>query len=141
MVVKEIIRNTNASIFCLQETKLNTIPLNKFYSFAPPHYHQYASRDAIGSRGGTIIAWQPTFSPKHNYTLTYSTTVVLTNNLSFEFMITNVYGPTDNACKPDFLPEIRIISYMHDIPWILMGDFNILRDANDTTSTNPNLYL
>jgi hypothetical protein len=29
---------------------------------------------------------------------------------------------------------------MHDLPWTLMGDFNILREGNDTTSINPNLH-
>jgi endonuclease/exonuclease/phosphatase family metal-dependent hydrolase len=29
---------------------------------------------------------------------------------------------------------------MHNLPWILLGDFNIIRDVNDTTSANPNLH-
>jgi exonuclease III len=98
-VVKETIRSANAVIFCLQEIKLNSISLNKFYSFAPPYFHQFTSKTAIESRGGTIIAWQPTLTPEHTYTLTYSTTVVFKNNLGFEFMITNVYGVTNNACN------------------------------------------
>jgi hypothetical protein len=30
---------------------------------------------------------------------------------------------------------------MHDLSWILLGDFNIIRDVNDTTSTNPSLHF
>jgi hypothetical protein len=56
-------------------------------------------------------------------------------------MLTNVYGPTGNACKLGFLQEKRIISCMHDLPWNLMEDFNILRDVNDTTSANPNFHF
>jgi Reverse transcriptase (RNA-dependent DNA polymerase) len=55
-------------------------------------------------------------------------------------MLTNVYGPTDNACKGDFLQELRIIACLHDMPWLIMGDFNILRDPRETTSQNPNLH-
>jgi exonuclease III len=56
-------------------------------------------------------------------------------------MLTNVYGPTNNAYKNDFLQEINIISCMHNVPWILMGDFNILRAATNTTLANPNMHL
>jgi hypothetical protein len=50
-IVKETIRESNVVIFCLQETKLNDITLNKFYSFAPTLFHDYALGNADGSRG------------------------------------------------------------------------------------------
>jgi hypothetical protein len=55
-------------------------------------------------------------------------------------MITNVYGPTSNNLKNNFILEMCMIACLHDLPWILLGDFNILRDPSESTSTNPNTY-
>jgi hypothetical protein len=55
-------------------------------------------------------------------------------------MITNVYGPTSNSLKNDFLTELRMIACLHDVPWILLDDFNIIRALSDSTSQNPNTH-
>jgi exonuclease III len=103
-VIKETIKKSNIMIFfCLQETKLSDISLSKFYSFAPASFHNHASGNANSSRGGTIIAWKPSFTLNHSYQLTYSNMTILSNNLGFQFMLTNVYRPTDNNYKADFL--------------------------------------
>jgi hypothetical protein len=56
------------------------------------------------------------------------------------FMITSVYGPVDNARKNDFLTKIRTIYCLNDLPWLLLGDFNIIRELSDTTTANPNTH-
>jgi hypothetical protein len=33
-----------------------------------------------------------------------------------------------------------MLACLHDIPWIILGDFNIIRDPGDSNSTNPNLH-
>jgi hypothetical protein len=55
-------------------------------------------------------------------------------------MLINVYGPTSNNLKDDFLTEIRMVACLHDLPWILLGDFNLLRDTSESTSYNPNIH-
>jgi hypothetical protein len=108
-VVRDTVRDSRASIFCFQETKLSNISLSKFYAFAPSSFSHFSSIDVI-------------------------------NNKGFQFMITNMYGLTDNDRKCNFLQELRIIACMHDLPWILLDDFNILRDIDETTSNNPNTH-
>jgi hypothetical protein len=95
---------------------------------------------AVGSRGGTLTAWNNNYTSSSTYTLTFSITVVLTNNKGLSFMLTKVYGPTQNDLKPSFLNELRMIACLHDIPWIILGNFNILRDPLDSSSSNPNLH-
>jgi hypothetical protein len=56
-------------------------------------------------------------------------------------MITNTYGPTTNSLKNSFIAEIHMISCLYDIPWILIGDFNLLQDITESTSLNPNTYF
>jgi hypothetical protein len=55
-------------------------------------------------------------------------------------MITNAYGPTSNTLKNDFLTELRMVACLHDVPWILLDDFNIIRETSETTSRNPNTH-
>jgi hypothetical protein len=55
-------------------------------------------------------------------------------------MVTNVYGPVDNNRKSDFLMEIQTIFCLNDLPWILLGDFNIIRELSDTVAVNPNTH-
>jgi exonuclease III len=55
-------------------------------------------------------------------------------------MLTNVYGPTQNDLKSSFLTKLRMLACLHDIPWIILGDFNIVHDPGDSNSTNPNLH-
>jgi hypothetical protein len=94
----------------------------------------------VGSRGGVLTAWKEGYTLNTSYTLTFSNTILLTNNLGFSFMVTNVYGPTVNNLKTDFIMELRMIACLHDLPWQLLGDFNITRDLAKSTSTNPNTH-
>jgi exonuclease III len=140
VVVKDFIRDVHASIICIQETKLSEISLLKFNTITPHEFTEFAIMSVNGSRGGTLIAWTSSYTLNTSYILTFSNTVVLTNNLGTTFMLTNVYGPTSNNLKDDFLTEIRMVACLHDLPWILLGDFNLLRDTSESTSYNPNIH-
>src|ERR1039457_7122972 len=54
-------------------------------------------------------------------------------------MCTGVYGPQDDPSKREFLAELRAIRTRNDLPWIILGDFNLLRSAEDTTANVQNL--
>jgi hypothetical protein len=103
----------------------------------------YSTLPYVGSRGGVLTAWKEDYTLNTSYSLTFSNTTLLTNSLNsfgFSFMVTNVYGPTANNLKTDFITELRMIACLHDLPWLLLGDFNILRDPAESTSTNPNTH-
>lgn len=95
---------------------------------------------AINSKGGILIAWTNVFSFINTYTHNYSCTVTLSSNSTHqEFMLTNVYGPTDNSSKLAFLQELRDIRNTNELPWLVVGDLNLLRNTRETTSTTYNL--
>jgi exonuclease III len=132
VVVKDTIKEANTFILCIQETKLSEISFVKFNNIAPPRYTNYSILSANGSRGGgTLTAWSSVYTLNSTYTITFSNTVILTNHMGFTFMITNVYGPTSNNLKNIFILKICTIVCLHDLPWILLGDFNILRDEQE----------
>jgi hypothetical protein len=49
-----------------------------------------------------------------------------------------VYGPSNPSLKLVLLNELRHVKYRFDIPWLLVGDFNIIRKHSDTNNTNIN---
>jgi exonuclease III len=137
-LVKDTVRAAKASIACFQETKLEVISYVKLVTFVPPSLFTYSFLPSIGTKGGALTTWNSNYTLTQTYTLTYSVTILLTNTMDFQFMLSNVYGPIDTTHKADFLNEIRLIACLHDTPWILIGDFNILRAPHETTATDPN---
>jgi exonuclease III len=57
----------------------------------------------------------------------------------FTFAIINVYGPNNPTQKIDFIRELRYVREQITLPWLLDGDFNLIRSPNETTSNNVNL--
>jgi exonuclease III len=57
----------------------------------------------------------------------------------FTLAITSVYGSNGLAHKIDFLTELRYVRDQIPLPWILLGDFNLIRAPHESTSTNINL--
>lgn len=54
-------------------------------------------------------------------------------------MVTGLYGPQEDRAKLQFLEELRGIKNINNLPWLLLGDFNLLRSTQDTTGDNWNL--
>lgn len=57
------------------------------------------------------------------------------------FMLTAVYGPQEDSAKINFLRELAYIRNLNEYPWIIIGDFNIIREMSDTTGYNCNLGI
>lgn len=57
--------------------------------------------------------------------------VVTTLASPLHMHITNVYAPTDHALKQTFLDETISLAPPTHIPWLLLGDFNLMRHAHD----------
>jgi hypothetical protein len=72
------------------------------------------------------------FSCQQTYTREFSITVVLKYK-EFSFMITCVYGPTENSDKLRFLNEIRVLRTITYHPWMILRDFNINSNFQETT--------
>lgn len=56
-------------------------------------------------------------------------------------MLTCVYGPQEDILKRDFLRELCNVSALTELPWIVLGDFNLHRSSDDTTGGSTNLGL
>lgn len=57
------------------------------------------------------------------------------------FTLTNIYAPSDHRDSPDFLEGLVELASHVSGPWILAGDFNLLRDSHDKNTAPFNLAL
>jgi exonuclease III len=57
---------------------------------------------------------------------------------NFKFEIIGVYGPADHAFTQEFLQEISARVAASDLPILMGGDFNLLREAADKNNDRLN---
>lgn len=127
-VVKESLIEARCAIVCSEEIKWNTHSLFRLRKVCPYYYANPSFNDANNSAGGTLIAWNPAHTTTYQSSQTFTNTVILTNSSGLTFMLTNAYRPIDSDKKLDFL-----VRSINDLPWILLGDFNLLRSPSKTT--------
>ena len=58
-----------------------------------------------------------------------------------KWQITVVYGPQGDAEKLQFLQEIKAIPKPAHGMWLILGDFNLIYQAEDKNNTNLNRRL
>jgi hypothetical protein len=126
--VRDLARDTHASIVCLQETKLDFVDDAIISAMLGPSFTaNYAVLPAIGTRGGMILAVSDAF-----FTLSVEGT---------PWSITCVYGPQDEHEKRDFIDELRTLKTVVRSAWLLLGDFNLITKASDKNNFNINRRL
>jgi hypothetical protein len=83
--------------------------------------------------GGVVTAWDNTMldltsSISQSFSLTTTFSSHLTDG---PLTITNVYAPSNHQDSPTFLAELGDRLPSVSGPWLLVGDFNMLRGAAD----------
>jgi len=127
------------SIICFQETKPQSISRFKACTFLPAtHSSSFVFKPSIGASGGILIAWaDSTYVLLDSSNTTYSVSATLASRVSGDkICVTNVYGPCTDPEKPDFLEEINVLSDSLQCPWVLLGDFNLIRSPSDRSNDN-----
>lgn len=126
------------SIALLHETKLEDPPINKIRSFLPRFLDSNNHLNAIRSAGGILSASNSrTFTLLNCDHLRFTSTLTLTCLASHHNVLaTNVYAPSLRSQKMEFLDELKQIEPPPDTPWLLIGDFNLIRFPNEKNNNN-----
>ena len=139
-----MVRDSHATIVCLQETKLDAVDDAIISATLGPNFTaNYAVLPAIGTRGGMILATSDayfTLSDIHITQATLSGTVTMLSE-GITWTITCVYGPQRDQEKLAFIEELRGLKPMARDAWLILGDFNLITKAADKNNLNTNRRL
>lgn len=129
VVVRDLISSAGPDFACLQESKLASLDMFKTRSFLPTRLTSVCSRYADGSCGGIITTWdQNAFSLVSSDTRSFTLTTLFTSTASkAAFHLTNVYAPADHSFTYEFLAELAVLATSIPGPWVILGDFNLIR--------------
>jgi len=139
--VRLFLQKIRPSIICLQETKLDSVNAPLAAEFLGYNWSSsFVSLNSQQTRGGILIAWDQDLvnvgAPvRRDFTITQTCTLLQFNST---FVITAVYGPSDNARKDAFLAELMDCQPATDTPWLCLGDFNLICEAQDKNNSNIN---
>lgn len=133
IAIRQTILIEKPDIVCMQETKLSQMNSSLLNQICGRRYDEHRVINAIGTRGGILIA---TRSAQFQIVDTKATACCLSVWLqdrkdSSSFWFTGVYGPSSPHTRVEFLEEIKSHKPQDATPWILGGDFNITLTIQD----------
>jgi len=143
-LVRRVFLDARPNIVCIQESKLAEIDAFKAKTFLPTSLsNSFVLSPAAGTHGGLVTAWDPTiFTLQSHFLKPYTLTTVFTCNASnLDFTVTNTYGPADHTASASFLQHLRDLHPIINGPWILLGDFNLVRCPSDKNNGQINSNL
>lgn len=143
-VVKDLVLDNKSTIVCLQETKLASIDTNIIRETLGLSFTQnFASLPAQQTRGGALLAVHEDFYKLRDVIVgefTVSARLEATTTVA-DWWLTVVYGPQGDSDKLRFLQELRNIRAFFGDCWLVMGDFNLILQAQDKSKDNLNRRL
>lgn len=138
--LRGVVSEANASIVCVQETKLSVISLFLINEMLEIRLSRFAYLPSDGASRGVLIACRsPDFSLTTLSIWKFSMSVLVQANDDIEpWCLTSVYGPQTNADKVEWLDKLRAIQTSITCPWLIARDFNLILYATDKTNMNLN---
>lgn len=140
LAVRQTILIERLQIVCLQETKIQSMIDTQIKQTVNRTLDGYVQLQALGTRGGILLAWATNrFTLMQSQQTNHTITVLVKNNLdNSEFYFTGVYGPATREGREEFYDELRQVKPTNGTPWITCGDFNVTIQPEDRTSNRNN---
>lgn len=129
LVVRNVIKKSRWDVCCLQETKWNDYNLLYYMTMFPSYFDRSSAYiSEKNTKGGCVITSRNNFKLINSWSTKHIVTVILEQASTGAIMaISNIYGPSIDDQKIEFISELNILSLLINCPWILAGDFNLVR--------------
>ncbi|RVW85679.1 Transposon TX1 uncharacterized 149 kDa protein [Vitis vinifera] len=126
-VIKAMIRSQRVDMFCLQETKIQSMTEGLVRSLGTGRFLNWGTVDAQGSAGGILICWDKrTLELMELEVGCFSISCRMRNvEDGLVWMFTGVYGPFSKEEREWMWEEIGAIRGIWEDPWCIGGDFNV----------------
>jgi endonuclease/exonuclease/phosphatase family metal-dependent hydrolase len=105
--------------------------------------NSFATLPATQTRGGILLATDESFFDLSNIHLSsHAVTATISMRAdAIQWQITVVYGPQSDDDKMQFLQELKNINPPSHGRWLILGDFNLIYQAEDKNNSNLNRRL
>ena len=138
--IRNKIDESDANIFCLQETKKEFFYLQFTRKFAPKKFDIFDYCPSIGASGGILVCWvSQIFSvvtlEKHHFAIRLSITSA---HIMESWTLVVVYGPCRQPARNVFVNWLNGLYIDDDDLWLLMGDFNFYRSEENRNRPGGN---
>ena len=143
LMVRHLLKQWKVDLVCLQETKLQSLSRGLIRSLWGGHHVDWLFVGSNGASGGILLLWDNRSLQKIDEALGLYTASCKFRSVSsgFEWAFTGVYGPHDLPARRILWDEMSGVVSWWDVPWIVGGDFNIVRYPSERVGaehiTNP----
>ena len=127
--VRAKVDESNCSIVCLQETKMDFFDHRILRKFLPKRFDNFAYSPAIGASGGILVAWCSSLFhgtlieiQKFGIIINFSST-----HNAVSWNLVTVYGPCLRDARELFTSWLYHLPILPDTLWLVLGDFNFIR--------------
>jgi len=142
--VRNLISASNATIVCLQETKIESWTQSLLVETVGPVLARNCSfLPSIGAAGGILMAMSDQFfsmSPLQTTNHSVSAEITMLEE-NVTWCLTGVYGPQNDQEKIAFLQEITDLRQHIRTAWLIIGDFNLIYRAEDKNNDRVNIRM
>jgi exonuclease III len=139
-LLKDYLRLHKIDIVCLQETIKQDFSEQELRSLEVGDKFFWCWLPANGHSGGMLLGLRDSVFDVGRVALGqfFISASILCRADNFKFEFIGVYGPADHAFTQVFLQEISARVAASDLPILMGGDFNLLRDAADKNNDRVN---
>ena len=135
----QVVASADPSIVCFQETKMYVMDQYNVMQCLGPSFDGFAYLPATETRGGILVGWDTSVLAMDNFTFDqFALTGLVHNKDGWDRWLTVVYGPQGDELKTQFLVELQHRRDLCPGPWMVLGDFNMILNANEKNNVNLN---
>jgi len=131
--IKSNFQKWKADIIVLQESKVDSAGRDIIKELWASNFVDWTKLGARGTVGGILILWDSRMVSQLDEVRGNFSLSCLFKSLQddFEWVLSGVYGPNDDAFRPSFWEELEEVNSRWDKPWCLSRDFNVVRFPNE----------
>ena len=127
-VIKAVIRSQRVDLFCLQETKIQTLSEGLVRSLGSGRWSNWVALDALGSIGGMLVCWDKrSLEVMETEVGNFSISCRIRNvEDGLTWILTGVKRPFSKKDRDCLWEELGAIRGLWEDPGCLGGDFNVI---------------
>ena len=135
-VIKALIRKHKVDLFCIQETKVQSMNEGMVRSLGSGRFLDWGALDAQGAAGGILICWDKRTLEILEMEMGQFTISCRIRNAEDgkTWIFTGVYGPFSKDDRDTFWGELGAIRGIWDDPWCVGGDFNVTLNLGERSN-------